>query len=59
MREQKKIFEVKEQSKTSEEELYKVEMSNLPNKEVEVISIKMLNKLGRKRINTVGNLTKS
>lgn len=36
MREQKKIFEVKEQSKTSEEELYKVEMSNLPNKEFKV-----------------------
>ena len=39
---------MKEQDKTSEKELNKIEISNLPNKEFKIMIIKMFTKLGRK-----------
>ena len=36
------MFQTKEQDKTSEEELSKVEISNLPDKEFKVMTIKIL-----------------
>ena len=42
-----KYVTMKEQDKTLEEELSKVEISNLLNKEFKVMNIKMLNKLRR------------
>ena len=39
---------MKEQNKTSEKELNKVEMSSIPHKEFKVMIIKMLNKPGRR-----------
>lgn len=47
MRQCSGIFEAKEQEKTPEEELSEVEISNLPDKEFEVMITKMLSKLGR------------
>ena len=48
MRRQRNTFKAKEQVKTPEEELSKVEISNLPSKEVEVMIIEMLNEFQRK-----------
>ena len=45
MRQQRHIFQRKEQNKTPEEELGKGKISNLPKKEFKIIIIKMLNKL--------------
>ena len=42
------MFQMKEQDKSPEEELSKVEISNLPDKEFKVMIIKMLNELGRR-----------
>ena len=42
MRQQRNMFQTKEQDKTSEEELSKVEISNLPDKEFKVMTIKIL-----------------
>lgn len=42
MRSQRNIFQMKEQEKTSVKELNKVELSNIPDKEFEVMVIKML-----------------
>lgn len=42
------MFQVKEQDKTPEGELSKVEKSNLPDKEFNVMMRKMCNKLGRR-----------
>ena len=39
---------MKEQEITSENELHKMEISNLPNKEFKVMIIKMLNEPGRR-----------
>ena len=39
---------MKEQNKTSEEEISKVEIGNLPNKEFKVMIIKMVKELGRR-----------
>ena len=47
MRQCSAIFEAKEREKTPEEELSEVEISNLPDKEFEVMITKMLSKLGR------------
>ena len=46
----------KEQDKTPEEKLNKVEISDLPNKDINVIIIKMLNEPGR--MNAMIRLTK-
>ena len=46
MRQQSGISEAKEQDKTPEEELTEVDISNLPDKEFEVMITKMLSKLG-------------
>ena len=42
------MFQTKEQGKTSEKELNKLEISNLPNKEFKITIIRMLNELRRK-----------
>ena len=42
------MFQIEEQDKTSEKELSKVEISDLPNKEFKVMIIKMLRELGRR-----------
>ena len=49
MRWQKKMFQMKEQDKTPEEELSDVEMGNLPEKEFTVMIVKMIKEL-RKRM---------
>lgn len=46
MRQQSGISEAKEQDKPPEEELTEVDISNLPDKELEVMITKMLSKLG-------------
>ena len=52
------MFQTKEQDKTPEEELIKVEISNLSNKKFKVMIINMLNEFGR-MMNTMRSLTKS
>ena len=47
MKRQRNTFQTK-QDKTSEKELNKTEISNLPAKEFKVIIIKMLTELGRR-----------
>ena len=42
------MFQTKEQDKTTEEEHSEVEISNLPNKEFNLIIIKMLNEVRRR-----------
>ena len=39
---------MKEQNKTSEEEISKVEIGNLPNKEFKVMTVKVIKELGRR-----------
>ena len=48
MKRQINIFQMKEQDKTPEKQLNKVEISILTNKEFKVMIIKMLNKQGRR-----------
>ena len=48
MRWQRNTFKTKNQDKTSEEELYKVAISNQPNKKFKVMIIKIFNKLREK-----------
>ena len=48
MRQQKNMFQMKEQDKISEGELSEMETSNLPSKEFKVMIIKMLKELGRR-----------
>ena len=48
MRWQRKTFQMKEQNKTPEEELSKVEVGNLPKKECRVMIVKMIKELGRR-----------
>ena len=53
------MFQTKEQDKTSEKELNEVEINSPPNKEFKVMTIKMLNELGKRmdepseKLNTV------
>ena len=54
IRQKRNMFQMKEQYKTLEEELSEVEISNLPNKELKVIIIKMLNKRGRRTLEKNG-----
>ena len=42
------MFQTKEQDKTPEEELSKVEIGNLPKKEFRVVIVKMIKELGRR-----------
>ena len=58
MRRQKNMFQMKEQDKTSEE-LSNANISNLLDKEFKVMITKILNKFGRRMMNTVRSLTKS
>lgn len=46
MRGQKNTFQVKEQEKTSEKDLTEIGISNLLNKELKIMFIKVLTKLG-------------
>ena len=48
MRWQKNIFQMKEQDKTSEEQLSEVEIGNLPEKEFRVMIVKMIQDLGKR-----------
>ena len=41
------MFQMKEQDKTSEKDLSAIEISNVPDKELKVMVIKMLTKIGR------------
>ena len=47
MRQQRNMFQTKEQDKTPEEELNEVEIGNLPRKEFRVVTVKMIKELGR------------
>ena len=47
MKRQRNMFQMKEQNKTSERELNKKKISNLPDKEFKVMVIKMLTELGK------------
>ena len=47
MRRQRNIFQTKEEDKTSEKQLNKMEISNQPDKEFEVMVRKMLTELRR------------
>ena len=42
------MFKMKEQNKTTEEELSKVKISNLPNKEFKIMMIEMFDELRRR-----------
>ena len=59
IRKQRNMFQTKEQDKTSEKELNEVEINSPPNKEFKVMTIKMLNELGKRmdepseKLNTV------
>ena len=48
MRQQRNIFQMKEQDKTPEEELKELEISSPPNKEFKVMIIKMIKELRRR-----------
>ena len=48
MRQQRSIFQTKEQDKTPEEKLSKVEICSLLKKEFRVVIIKMIKELGRR-----------
>ena len=48
MRQQRNMFQTKEQDKTPEEELSEMEISSLPNKKFKGMIIKMLNEFGRR-----------
>ena len=48
MRRQRNMFKMKEQNKTTEEELSKVKISNLPNKEFKIMMIEMFDELRRR-----------
>ena len=58
MRRQGKMFQMIEQDQISEEQLNKVEIINLPNKEFKVMITKMLNEL-RRMDQHMRSLTKS
>lgn len=48
IRRQKNTFQTKEEHKTSEKELNKMEINSLSNKKSKVIAVTLLSKLGRK-----------
>ena len=48
MKQQKNMFQMKEQDKTPEEDLSEEYLSNLPDKEFKLMFIKMLNELRRR-----------
>ena len=48
MRRQRNMFQRKEQDKSPEEQLSKIETSNLPDKEFKAMIIKMFKELGRR-----------
>ena len=48
MRQQRNMFQMKEQDKTPEEELSDMEIGNLPEKEFRVINVKMIKELRKK-----------
>ena len=48
MRKQRNMFQTKEGDKTPEEELNEVEKGNLPEKEVRIMTIKMIKELRRR-----------
>lgn len=50
-----KLFQMKDQDKLPDEELGEVEISSLPDKEFEIMTIQMLSEL---RMDTGGHLTK-
>ena len=57
MREKRTMFQMKKQDKPSEKELYRKEIRNSPNKEFEVMIIRIL--IGGELMNRVRILTKS
>ena len=59
MQRQRNMFQMKEQDKTSEKELNKMEISNVSDKEFKVTIIKVLNELRRRIDEHSENLTKS
>ena len=48
MRRQRDMFQIREQDKSSEQELNETERNNLPDKEYKLIVIKVLTDLGRR-----------
>ena len=48
MKRQRSTFQIKEQDNSSEKELNKTEINNLPDKEYKLIIIRMLTDLGRR-----------
>ena len=48
MRQQRNMFQTKEQDKTPEEQLSKLEIGNLPEKEFKVMIVKMIQELGKR-----------
>lgn len=50
-----KLFQMKDQDKLPDEEIGEVEISSLPDKEFEIMTIQMLSEL---RMDTGGHLTK-
>ena len=48
MRWQRNMFQVKEQEKTPEEQLSEVKIGNLPEEEFRVMTVKMIQELGKK-----------
>ena len=59
MRRQRNMFQTKEQDRTSKEELSKVEISNLPDKEFKTMITRCSTNSGEEWMNTVRNLIKS
>ena len=57
MRRQRNMSQMKEQDKTPEKELNKMETSNLPDAEFKTLVIRMLNEL-RRRVNELRTSTK-
>ena len=53
------MFQTKEQDRTSKEELSKVEISNLPDKEFKTMITRCSTNSGEEWMNTVRNLIKS
>ena len=43
------MFQMKEQDKTPEEQIHNMEISNLPKKEFEAMTIKLIQELGKRK----------
>ena len=52
MRQQRIMYQMKEQDKTPEEQLNEVEIGNLPKKQFRVMIVKMIQDLGKKNGDT-------